>query len=209
MAMVRSGVRGDRRHLVSRATAPLTLANASHMREGGAMHRSIMLAMLLAACGSRQAKPVTEHDERNGEHEGEEEQETERGAIPDDVVGPPKVAWKDLDHEQRVTFMKRVVMPTMQPLFVAFDGTKFHDFTCATCHGDARVKDGKFTMPNPDLLVLPEAPEAFQKIAEQKPEWVKFMATEVKPEMAKLLGIAEFDPAHPDPGAFGCRRCHP
>jgi hypothetical protein len=165
-----------------------------------------MIPLVLAACGGPQTKPVAQPEH---EHEQEaEEQETERGAIPDDVVGPPKVSWKELDHAQRVTFMKRVVLPTMKPLFVAFDGKKFHDVTCATCHGEAHVKDHTFQMPNPELFVLPDRPDRFQQLAQQKQEWVKFMSSEVKPEMAKLLGLPELDPAHADPSAFGCKNCH-
>ena len=140
------------------------------------------LLMLTIACGG--TRHVEEH-------------ETERGAIPEDVVGPPNVPWQELDHEQRKKFMKRVVLPTMKPLFVAFDPKRFRDFDCTTCHGD-RTRD--FKMPNPKLFVLPERPE--ETLPEDKRAWLMFMTSEVEPEMAKLLGL-------PTPTAFACRSCHP
>ncbi len=40
------------------------------------------------------------------------------------------------------------------------------------------------------------------------PEMVKFMAEVVKPRMAALLGLPEFDPNKPEAGGFGCAGCH-
>jgi hypothetical protein len=162
--------------------------------------RSALVVAILVACGGSHSKPA-EH-----EREGETEQgEVERGAIPDDVVGPPKVAWAELDHRQRAAFMDRVVVPTMKPLFVAFDGAAFRDFGCATCHGEPRVKDKTFKMPNPALAALTD------EVLSGKPAWVKFMTSEVAPEMAKLLGLPELDrtrPAAAQATAFGCANCH-
>jgi hypothetical protein len=63
-------------------------------------------------------------------------------------------------------------------------------------------------MPNPDIFVLPGTVEEFQALMKEKADWMKFMGGQVKPEMAKLLGMKDFDPAHPDPEAFGCTGCH-
>jgi hypothetical protein len=164
------------------------------------MVRVGLLILAVAACGSPQSRPVagTEPEQR----------ETERGAIPEDVVGPPNVAWSELDHTQRAKFMERVVLPRMKPLFSAFDAKQFHEVNCATCHGEAAVKDHTFKMPNPTIFVLPATRDGFQALAKDKPEWMKFMSTEVQPEVAKLLGLPELDPAHPSPKAFGCLHCH-
>jgi len=140
---------------------------------------SLAVFLLVAACGGSQ-HPVEP-----------EEQETERGQIPDDVVGPPNVAWKDLDRSQRKRFMERVVVPTMRPLFAGFDGKRFADFGCKTCHG----RGHDFKMPNPELFALTPTVET------DKPAFFKFMTSEVKPEMAKLLGLSETD--------FACTTCHP
>lgn len=124
------------------------------------------------------------------------------------VVGPPEVAWKDLTVEQKKAFMKAKVVPTMQPLFAGFEPEEFgQKFDCTSCHG-ARALEGKFEMPNPDLPKLPSTKEGFAKLAADEPKALEFMATQVKPTMAKLLGLPEFNPAEPDKGGFGCHACH-
>ncbi|MFL5346933.1 MAG: hypothetical protein ACJ8AT_19290 [Hyalangium sp.] len=124
------------------------------------------------------------------------------------VVGPPQVAWKDMTKPQRGRYMFMVVMPKMKEVFQAFDNKKFAQVTCATCHGpDAR--DRSFSMPNPELFALPP-PEEFGPVMQKEPEWVKFMAEKVKPQMATLLGVKEYDPqnSNPQPGTFSCNNCH-
>lgn len=132
---------------------------------------------------------------------------TKATPVEEAVVGPPQVAWKDMKKNQKAKFMEKVVVPKMQPLFVAFDAKKFENFSCETCHGGG-AEDGTYEMPNPDIEALPTTPEGFGKLMQDKPEWLKFMGGQVKPEMAKLLGIEEFDPKAPKEGAFGCYACH-
>src|SRR5262249_50099023 len=117
------------------------------------------------------------------------------------------VAWKDLTEQQRSRFMTRVVMPTMKPLFQAFDPKGFPDFGCVTCHGEG-AKNRTFKMPNADIFVLPGDREGFAALFKEKPDWMQFMAKRVVPEMTKLLDKPEFDSAHPDPNALGCFTCH-
>lgn len=126
------------------------------------------------------------------------------------VVGPPEVAWKDLTYVQQREYMKKVVMPKMKPVFQKFDAKTFHDFTCETCHGKGAT-DRKYKMPSPDIKPLPNTPEAFQaklKAEPSWPKWTKFMAGEVEPGMAALLGIPAFNPQKPDKSAFSCAGCH-
>lgn len=123
------------------------------------------------------------------------------------VVGPPQVAWKDMTKKQKQTYMKKVVIPTMQPLFAAYDKDEFSTITCLTCHGDGAT-DSTFEMPNPEIMPLPATPEGFQALMAEKPKAVEFMAKQVKPAMAKLLGEPEFDHEHPEAGGFGCGGCH-
>lgn len=125
----------------------------------------------------------------------------------DKVVGPPDVKWADMDTKQRGKFMAAVVMPKMKELFAEFDPKAFGTFTCGTCHGKD-AKERAFKMPNPALFVLPSAPAEFGKLMKDKPNWVKFMGEKVKPEMAKLLGMEQFDMKNPKPGTFGCAECH-
>ena len=121
--------------------------------------------------------------------------------IPQPPVEPahdalPDVPFDKLDLGQRADFMKQKVIPAMAPLF-AKHGTQL---MCETCHGKPG-QDGHYKMPNPKLPKLGDDLSAF------KPEDVQWMATEIKPTMAKLLDRPEFSPATPT--GFGCSVCHP
>jgi len=107
----------------------------------------------------------------------------------------PDVVFDKLDPAQRAEFMKQKVIPTMAPLF-APHGVQL---ACETCHG--KPVDGHYRMPNPELPKLGDDLSAF------KPEDVQWMARDIKPTMAKLLGRPEFSPATPT--GFGCSVCHP
>lgn len=122
------------------------------------------------------------------------------------VAGPPK-PWKDMKGPERGKYMKDVVVPQMRVAFQAFDAGEFEKFGCETCHGD-KPKARKFKMPNPDIPALPATPAGFGPLMEKKPKMMKFMAETVKPQMAALLGLPEFDPKKPEAGGFGCTGCH-
>ncbi len=115
------------------------------------------------------------------------------------------VAWKDMNHEQRLDYMKKSVLPKMKDEFVAFDAKRYAEMNCATCHGDG-AKDGTFKMPNPKLPKLPADESGFKKLMEQKPEATKFMGGKVVPDMASLLGEAPYDQQTHQ--GFGCFECH-
>ena len=117
------------------------------------------------------------------------------------------LAWKDLPKEQRGKYMATVVVPRMKEVFRAFDPKEFAEFGCKTCHGES-AKERGFEMPSPELAALPSTNEGWQELARDEPEYMKFMSQTVKPEMARLLGMKEYDPQNPQPGAFGCDRCH-
>jgi hypothetical protein len=127
-------------------------------------------------------------------------------AEPEPVpAAPPAVAWKDMTHAERADYMKRVVLPTMKPLFAAWEPDDFARMTCAACHG-ADAKEREFKMPNPDLPKLPADAAGFRLLAAQEPQAVKFMSETVVPRMAALLGEAPYD--HATHQGFGCFRCH-
>ena len=124
--------------------------------------------------------------------------------------GPPEIAWKAMSFKQKKAYMKAAVMPTMKPIFQAFDAKKFKSFTCETCHG----KDGadrNFKMPSNDIHPLPGTKEAFEakvKTEPTWPKWTEFMALKVEPAMGKLLDVPVFNPQKPVEGAFSCGACH-
>jgi hypothetical protein len=131
-------------------------------------------------------------------------------SAPAKVAGPPDVAWKDMSGEQKGKFMKAVIVPKMKVLFQEFDAKQFAKFNCATCHGK-EAKARKFKMPNPEIHSLPGTPAAFEAAMKKEPTWPKwaqFMGEKVKPQMATLLGLPQFDPKKPEAGGFGCQNCH-
>ena len=126
------------------------------------------------------------------------------------AVGPPEVAWKDMTFQQKKAYMKSAVVPTMKPIFQAFDAKKFKTVNCETCHGKDGV-DRKFKMPSNDIHPLPNSKEGFEaklKTEPTWPKWTEFMAQKVEPAMGKLLNVPVFDPQKPVEGAFSCNACH-
>jgi hypothetical protein len=117
----------------------------------------------------------------------------------------PDLPFEKLDPGQKAQFMKEKVVPAMTPLFQNHDAKKFAQFGCETCHGKG-VKDHHFDMPNKELpkLVVKEMMAGTAKLEKRDIEW---MAKEIKPTMAKLLGRTEWTPENPK--GFGCGQCHP
>jgi len=112
----------------------------------------------------------------------------------------PDVPFDELDHDQRIQFMKQVVMPAMKPLFQAHDPGKFAKFGCKTCHGEAADR-GEFHMPSDAIPKLD-----FADMSKFKPADIEWMKNEIKPTMARLLKQPEYSPENPR--GFGCLECH-
>ena len=119
--------------------------------------------------------------------------------------GTPEVAWGEMNKEQRIDYMKTVVLPRMRQVFVSFNPDRYAKMNCMTCHGESAA-DGSFKMPNPRLPKLPTTPDGFKKLAAEKPAVMDFMKNEVKPKMAALLGAPEYNPE--TKSGFGCMECH-
>jgi hypothetical protein len=120
---------------------------------------------------------------------------------------PPK-KFEDMNKEQRLQFMKEVVLPRTKAAFVEFD-PKYESMDCATCHGDGAT-DGTFDMPNPKLPVLPGSEEAFMAWIGQDAEaarYTEFMFGTLEPLMGELLQVKVFDPKT-GTGDFSCDDCH-
>jgi hypothetical protein len=138
---------------------------------------------------------------------------TEGSAAPevDWAANAPKIdgkIYKDLDKKGRAQLMKQYVLPKAKELFASFD-PKFGDVTCKTCHGDG-AENHTFKMPNPKIKQLPGTEEAFMTWVKQNPEegkWAGFMAQQLEPAVAQILGVKPFDP-RTKTGDFSCFGCH-
>lgn len=126
-------------------------------------------------------------------------------AAPSASVAAAPTAWKDMNHAQRMDYMKKTVFPKMKDEFAAYDAKRFGEMNCKTCHGDGAA-DGSFTMPNAKLPPVPAKPEDFKKMMAKKPEISKFMMEKVVPDMAQLLGEQPYDVKTQQ--GFGCHDCH-
>ena len=131
----------------------------------------------------------------------------EEAAKPAAAADAKKIDWDKMDVKQKKEYMKKTVLPTMKKLFVAVDKKHYANMDCKTCHGDKAVEN-KFKMPSAELPKLPQPTDqaGFMALQQKKPEVVKFMGTQVKPTMAKLLGKPEWEPNNPT--GFGCYGCH-
>ena len=96
--------------------------------------------------------------------------------------------------------MKTVVQPEMGKVFQEYDGKRYGDFGCATCHGPKK-QDPHMALPP---LVL--SGDGFQKLTAAKPAIMKFMTEKVAPAMAASMRQKPFDPATHT--GFGCGGCH-
>ena len=113
--------------------------------------------------------------------------------------------WDKWSKDEKRDYMKAAVMPKMGGLFHDFDSTKYAQAKCVLCHGSG-AKNGTFKMPNAELPKLPTAPADFMKVREKSPKMFDFMAQEVVPTMAALVGEKPFDPKTKT--GFGCFECH-
>ena len=121
---------------------------------------------------------------------------------------PAPTVWKAMDRDQRMAYMKDVVLPRTKAAFVAFDPA-YQDMDCKTCHGDG-VDDGTYALPNPKIRPLPNSEQAFMAMLGEDADAAKitpFMANTLEPLMGELLQATVFDPTTMT-GEFSCDNCH-
>lgn len=156
------------------------------------------LVLTLASCahGPSVEGPATSGQETEGQP---------LPPLPENIEGP-EMPWAAMSDDQKAEYMTAHVVPTMAPLFQAFDEERYASFECGTCHGP-RERMNRFEMPNPGLPVLPvpESPEWHAMVRERNHVF-RFMAERVEPAMAGLLGVQPYDPQTEQ--GFGCFNCH-
>ncbi|MGE0785856.1 MAG: hypothetical protein AB7S26_09225 [Sandaracinaceae bacterium] len=150
----------------------------------------VMMAALLGACGGGSTEETT--DETTETTSGDETTTTASADIP----------WDDMTPQQRGQFMQQTVMPEMRAMFQEFDGERFAEFGCATCHGE-NAHDVAFQMPNG---LAPLNPEHIPAMFESDQPMAVFMTQRVWPRMAELLGEPQYNPETHE--GFSCLNCH-
>lgn len=129
-----------------------------------------------------------------------------RALVRKDHSPPPK-PWADMALDERKAYMRDVVVPRMEPLFLAYDAERYAGFGCRTCHG-AAARERNYAMPNPDLFTLhPSGTPEQKRVVEEREEAARFMFNAVTPTMRSLLGAAPYDAATGT--GFVCFNCHP
>lgn len=112
------------------------------------------------------------------------------------------VSWNEMDRDQRLAYMQSTVNPEMQAMFQEFDGERFADFGCASCHG-ANMQDVDFAMPNG---VAPLDPTAIPAMFGSEEPMLVFMTQQVWPRMGELLGREMY--SEENTSGFSCLNCH-
>ena len=157
--------------------------------------RFALTFVLLAACGGGNAE-----NPQNTAPTASASASTAPSASASTTTAPAADVWSDsMSKDQQAAFMKKNVVPAMGPVFQAFDGKKYSEFGCKTCHGPA------FKVPK-DFLPHLHFENGKLKEAAAKPEMAKFMMEKVTPAMVTAMGAKPFDPQTHQ--GFGCGGCH-
>lgn len=158
------------------------------------MKNAIWMSLALASmsCGGGAASTGDETTEATT---GDESTTAARTSITHDE-------WEAMDDAARGQYMADVVVPTMRPLFAQFDGERFAEFNCATCHGDNAQEVG-FHMPNG---LAPLDPSQIPAMQQSEDPMHVFMTQTVWPQMGALVGQELYE-AETQSG-FSCMHCH-
>jgi pyruvate/2-oxoglutarate dehydrogenase complex dihydrolipoamide acyltransferase (E2) component len=121
-------------------------------------------------------------------------------AAPAAPATPAHDVWADgMTKDQEAAFMKKNVVPEMEPVFKGYNAKRYDKFSCKTCHGP------KYQVPKDFLPKLTFKDGKITSFTD-KPEISKFMAEQVVPHMATAMGLKPFDMATHT--GFGCNGCH-
>jgi len=100
-------------------------------------HLILAVSLALTACGGSSTNETTSNGTGTGDTGGGEttasanEDPANIPPLPSDISGPP-TPWAQMTPEQKGHYMAEHVVPTMQPLFQAYDAQRYADFGCQT-----------------------------------------------------------------------------
>ena len=124
-------------------------------------------------------------------------------------VGPigvdgKKLAWQEMNREQKKAHMKNAVLPGAADLFAAWRPDRFSVVDCSLCHGPG-VKRDDFNMPT-DYLPRLSGKLLLGPEFEKHPETTRLKLDRLVPMMAEALGLKPFSLI--TRRGFGCYSCH-
>jgi len=180
----------------------------------------VVVSFAFAACGGGQPAPVTPAPESSASAASSAPAPVESAApaassapvasasaAPAASSAAPVAvpsAWsKDLPKDQKVAYMKAVIVPKMKQVFQDHDAKEFAEFGCGTCHGKP-PKDPHEALPK--LTMKGGKMTAFTDKDKKKAAEAKWMMEKVVPEMAAAMGMKPFDMKTKE--GFGCGGCH-
>lgn len=114
-------------------------------------------------------------------------------------VNPPPTPFDDMSHEDQEMYMVAYVLPIHAEMFREYDGARYAQMECATCHGDDGAQR-RYEMPSRFLPPLPaEGSPQWTAAQQRNPRAYAFMTDHVLPTIRTQLGEADLT----------CYSCHP
>lgn len=164
--------------------------------------RTLIMMLLVGlagalGCGGPAEQPAEQAEETGGGEVAEREERP--SAIEALGLTPPETPWAEMSAEEREMYMVGKVQPIMEEVFREFDPERYAEMECETCHG-SDMRELEFRMPSQRMYRIPrEGTPAYRSMLENFGPTVEFMADEVTPKMAAIMGQPDLD----------CSSCHP
>ncbi len=174
------------------------------------MRVCVALLAVMVACGpADEGTDETENTETTGNETAQTTPPDNTSGVrtrsEDEIPRPPK-PWAEMTQEEKGQYMGAEVLPYFRDLFREFDGERYANVNCETCHG-ASMNERNFEMPNPDILPLhPSGSDEQRAMVQEHPRMVRFMFNHVVPAMRQALDAPEYN-AETGEG-FSCYFCH-
>lgn len=114
-------------------------------------------------------------------------------------VNPPPTPFDSMSREDQEMYMVAYVLPIHAEMFREYDGARYAQMECATCHGDDGAERG-YEMPSRFLPPLPaEGTPQWAAQQQRNPRAFAFMTDHVLPTIRTQIGEQDLT----------CYSCHP